>query len=202
MSRSLPMKRRTLLFVDSHPLYRDGLSIGIGRVMTDHDIVTAPDIAEAETSLDEGVDLCFCDRWLPDGSGVEFLAHVRRHWPAVATGLLTSDILGDVCQTVEDVGGAACLSKTRDARALSEAVRSVLAGGTVFDRGEPQACMLTDRRRDIVRMAALGWGDKRICSHLAITQSGVRGHWHHIFGRLGANNRTEAVTKAMSLRLI
>lgn len=196
------MTRRSLLFVDGHPLYRDGLAAGLGRFLPEYDIVTAPDAAEAETMLDGSVDLCLCDRWLPDGSGLDLLAHVRRRWPAVAAGMLTSDLLGDACQAVERLGGAACLSKTRDAQALSAAIRSVLAGGTAFDRGEPQASVLTDRRRDIVRMAALGWGDKQICSHLAITQSGVRGHWHHIFGRLGANNRTEAVTKAMSLRLI
>lgn len=191
------------MFVDGHPLYRDGLSHGFGGATADLRVLTASGAAEAETLLGGDICLCLCDRRLPDGPGLDFLTGVRRRWPAVATGVLTSDVTEDLCLAVRNAGGAACLSKSRDGRALAEAIRTVLAGGTVFDAdAAPSPRVLTDRRRDIVRMAAQGWGDKRICSHLAITQSGVRRHWQHIFGRLGANNRTEAVTKAMHLRLI
>ena len=197
------MTRRSILFVDGHPLYRDGLLHGLGRALPEERIVTASDLAQADTALDGGIDLCLCDRRLPDGSAIEFLTGLKRRSPAPVTGVLTSDVTDDLCRAVRTCGGAACLSKDRDGQALADAIRSILGGRTVFDVSAPApASVLTDRRRDIVRMAAQGWGDKQICSHLAITQSGVRGHWHHIFGRLGANNRTEAVTKAMRLRLI
>lgn len=197
------MAKRSIVFVDGHPLYRDGLIHAFGSAIDDLRVVTASDAAEAQALLDDAVCLCLSDRQLPDGLGIDVLAGVRRRWPAVATGVLASDVTKDLCLAVRNSGGTACLSKSRDGRALAEAIRTILAGGTVFDADMPASSgVLTDRRRDIVRMAAQGWGDKKICSHLAITQSGVRRHWQHIFGRLGANNRTEAVTKAMHLRLI
>ena len=192
---------RSILFVDGHPLYREGLVHGLRGAMVDCRIVARSGVADGDLALAQSFDLCLCEQRLPDGAGLAFLARARRRSPTLATGLLTSDVTDELCRAVRDGGGIACLSKDRDGPSLADAIRSCLAGETVFD-GRAPARVLTDRRRDIVRMAAQGWGDKRICSHLAITESGVRGHWHHIFGRLGANNRTEAVTKALQLRLI
>ena len=44
--------------------------------------------------------------------------------------------------------------------------------------------------------------DKQISERLGISESTVRNHWQHIFTRLEASNRTEAVTKALRLGLI
>ena len=57
-------------------------------------------------------------------------------------------------------------------------------------------------RRDILTFASKGWPDKLIGEELGITESTVRNHWHHIFRRLGVNNRTEAVTQALRRKII
>lgn len=195
----------SLLFVDDHPLYRDGLVHALGAAMGDLRIVTAADLAGAAAVLDRDpdLDLCLSDQRLPDGFGSDFVGFVRRRHPGVAAGVLSADVTPDLGRAVRAHGGVACLSKDRDVGAIAAALRAIFAGGEAFEAGATAPPrVLTERRRHIVRLAAEGWGDKQICSHLSITESGVRGHWHHIFGRLGATNRTEAVTKALRLRLI
>ena len=199
------MTQHAMLFVDDHPLYRIGLVHALGAAMSDLRIVTASHVAGAEAILDrdDAIGFCLCDTKLADGLGVELLALVGRRFPSVAAGILAADVTPDLERAVRANGGVACLSKNRDVWAIADALRSVFAGGEVFERESSEASrLLTERRRSIVRLAAEGWGDKQICSHLAISESGVRGHWNHIFHRLGALNRTEAVTKAMRLHLI
>ena len=62
--------------------------------------------------------------------------------------------------------------------------------------------LISERRRDILTFASKGWPDKLIGEELGITESTVRNHWHHIFRRLGVNNRTEAVTRALRQKII
>jgi DNA-binding NarL/FixJ family response regulator len=61
---------------------------------------------------------------------------------------------------------------------------------------------LSIRRREILLLAGNGQLDKQIGEQLCITESTVRNHWQHIFTRLQASNRTEAVAKAMRLGII
>ena len=61
---------------------------------------------------------------------------------------------------------------------------------------------LSIRRRKILLLAGKGYADKQIGDQLEISESTVRNHWQHIFVRLEAGNRTEAVVKAMRLGLI
>lgn len=199
------MATQSLLFIDDHPLYRDGLVHALGTTMADLRIVTAPDLAAGAAVLDRDpdIDLCLTDQRLPDGLGTDFVGLVRRRHPLVAAGLLAADVTPELARAVRQGGGVACLSKDRDVAAIAGALCAIFDGGSVFEaEAAAPPRLLTDRRCAIVRLAAEGWGDKQICSHLSITESGVRGHWHHIFGRLGATNRTEAVTKALRLNLI
>jgi DNA-binding NarL/FixJ family response regulator len=61
---------------------------------------------------------------------------------------------------------------------------------------------LSAKRRQILKLAGTGYLDKQISEQLNISESAVRNHWQHIFTRLEAGNRTEAVVKAMQMGLI
>ena len=61
---------------------------------------------------------------------------------------------------------------------------------------------LTDRELDVLRLAAKGYTNKAIGVQLSISDRTVQGHLAHIFAKLQANSRTEAVMRAVSLGLI
>jgi len=94
------------------------------------------------------------------------------------------------------------------------AVRTVHQGGTALSpeiaakvvrqavSGRPEGAAdqvesLTDRELDVLRLAAQGLTNRAIGHELGISHRTVQGHMANIYGKLGANSRTEAVTEAL-----
>ena len=196
---------QTLLFVDDHPLFNEGLRRAFALEMPELRVETASSLAEGVARLEAGADfdLCLSDRRLGDGEGVELVAIVRQRFPLVAIGILTGEVTPALARRVRAAGAIACLSKERTIDSLAAAVRTLFEGGQVFDDLPGSVYdTITDRRREIIRFAAQGLLDKQIAVKLEITESTIRNHWLHIFDRLGASNRTEAVSKAIRLGII
>ena len=61
---------------------------------------------------------------------------------------------------------------------------------------------LTGRELEVLRMLAAGRSNQAIASQLVVTLDTVKKHVSHVLGKLGAANRTEAVTRARELGLI
>jgi LuxR family transcriptional regulator, maltose regulon positive regulatory protein len=61
---------------------------------------------------------------------------------------------------------------------------------------------LTDRETDVLRLIAAGRSNQRIAHGLVVTLDTLKKHVSHVLGKLGAANRTEAVTRARQLGLI
>jgi LuxR family maltose regulon positive regulatory protein len=61
---------------------------------------------------------------------------------------------------------------------------------------------LTDREADVLRLMAAGMSNQRIARDLVVTLDTVKKHVSHVLGKLGAANRTEAVTRARELGVI
>jgi LuxR family transcriptional regulator, maltose regulon positive regulatory protein len=61
---------------------------------------------------------------------------------------------------------------------------------------------LTARELDVLRLLAAGTPNPRIAEHLVVSLDTVKKHVSHVLGKLGAANRTEAVTRARQLGLI
>lgn len=193
---------KCILFVDDHPLYRDGFRRTIQKIAEDVVVVDVNGIGEAIRALeaDAGFDLCLIDRRLADGDGLELAHHIRSHFPAVAVGLLLGEPTAEIASQVRALGGVACLSKSRDAASLAQAILGLFEGELIFDEiasSDFIAAGLTKRRREVVEFASQGLLDKQISEKLKISESTVRHHWKEIFKRLGASNRAEAVTKAL-----
>jgi DNA-binding NarL/FixJ family response regulator len=198
--RALP----TLLYVDDHPLFREGFRRALSAEWPELRILTAPTLASALDTLEREseVDLCLTDQRLGDGEGVGLVEIARERYPLLAVGILTGEVTSALSRRARAAGAIACLSKEREIGSLALAVRGLFEGEPAFDDTPVAAEIITDRRRDILRMAAEGLLDKQIGAELEITESTVRNHWQHIFERLAASNRTEAVSKAIRLGII
>ena len=61
---------------------------------------------------------------------------------------------------------------------------------------------LTDRELEVLAPLAAGTSNSRIAAELVVTLDTVKKHVSHLLGKLGAANRTEAVTRARQLGLL
>lgn len=197
----------TLLFVDDHPLYREGVRRALSDAMPELRILLADGSASALQALaaDDDVDLCLSDFHLPDGDGLALLGQVARRHPTVARGLLCGAPDPAMARQAQQLGCVACLSKDRDIASLGEALRSLFEGGSVYDvtpAPELSVISLSDKRKEILRLAAKGLSNKEISALLGISERTVKDHWSYIFEQMGASNRTEAVSQALRERLL
>jgi DNA-binding NarL/FixJ family response regulator len=193
-----------LLFVDDHPLYRSGVELTLARTMPDLDVTLASSAEEALARLaeDSNVDLCLADYRLPGQDGLSLLAEVGRQWPTIARGLLCSDPTADLARRAQALGCVACLSKARDMDALLEALANLFHGGAIFDGDGQPSSQLSDKRRQVLELAAGGKSNKAIARELGVTERTVKDHWARIFERLAVANRAEAISRAHQLRLL
>lgn len=61
---------------------------------------------------------------------------------------------------------------------------------------------LTSRERDVLALAADGYGNRAIAERLGLSEHTVKFHLASIFGKLGASTRTEAVRRGLELGII
>ena len=195
-----------MLFVDDHPIYRDGVRRALETGIDGLSVLVASNVEEALGLLraDARIDLCLADYLLPDGDGLTLISQIRTAHPTVAVGVLCGEPNFTLAEDVRSIGGVACLSKEMETEGLVAAVAAIFEGDDVFAIGAQAAGAkpLSDRRRRILIYASKGLPDKQISDRLGISESTVRNHWHHIFRQLGVTNRTEAVTQALRRNLI
>ena len=125
----------TLLFVDDHPLYREGVRRAVNELLPDRACSLADRSASALQLLgtESEVDLLLSDYQLPDGNGLDLLRQVSTQRPSIARGLLCGAPDAWLARQARDQGCVACLSKERDLDGLGAAVTALLQGQTVFD---------------------------------------------------------------------
>lgn len=197
---------RSLLFVDDHPLYREGIQRTLIEAMPDLRIRLADEPAGALAVLRQhaDTDLCLSDYRLPRSDGLTLLAAIGTEFPGVARGLLCAALTPELVQQAIQLGCVACLSKSRNAEGLAHALRQLFDGGTIFDRAttENGERVLTTKRLEVLRLAAQGMTNKGIARRLGIAERSVKDHWTHLFEQLQVNTRAEAVAVAYRSNLL
>ncbi len=121
----------------------------------------------------------------------------------------------DIARIVSDYGVQGILPRDIEGHTLLAAIRAVAEGLTVIDsrfadmlltsRGlapEPLAEPLTPRELEVLKQLSLGIPNKAIASELGISEHTVKFHVNSILSKLGAQSRTEAVSRATRLGLI
>jgi DNA-binding NarL/FixJ family response regulator len=141
---------------------------------------------------------------------------VRAHLPEVGVLILTAYNDDPYVMAVLQAGANGYVLKTGQADELIQAVRDVYEGKSALDPSITSKLMstifkgsekkivepLTDRELDVLRLAAKGFTNKAIGVQLNISDRTVQGHLAHIFAKLQANSRTEAVMRGVALGLI
>lgn len=204
-------QRRIRVFsVDDHPLLSEGIATIIN---SEPDMLL---VAQARTGRDavhqyreHRPDVTLMDLRLPDISGINALIEIRRAFPHACVVMLTT-FEGDVeIQRALAAGARGYILKRLPPAELVAVIRRVHAGQKLIPPEVAHrvaehlgAPALTEREKDVLVFAANGNRNRDIALSLGISEDTVKGHMKHIMDKLGAKDRTEAVTTAVRRGII
>ena len=207
-----------ILIADDHPVVREGLTTMIGREPDFLVVGEAQNGLEAvQKSKDLKPDVVLMDLRMPEMDGVEAIRQISAAEPNTKFIILTTFSDDEYIFKGIEVGARAYLLKDAPREELFKAIRAVHQGESliqpvvasrVLDRfaelsRQAQAPeTLTEREIEVLRLIAKGSANKEIATELNISNSTVKTHIASIFQKLGANDRTEAVTQAIRKGII
>ena len=190
-----------VLLVDDHPLFREGLTLALRQRVPRLEVVPVATFDQALQMLvawPGRFDLVLLDFRLPGENGLACAAKLRKAFPAVACALMSGSEDAQLPLRARDAGLMGYVSKTLEVDALLQGLEHLARGERYFapvaDEASVQDSTLTPRQRQIVRMVAGGATNKEIAQILQIAPHTVKNHLAQIFERLGACNRTQAVS--------
>jgi two-component system response regulator DesR len=165
------------------------------------DIVVAGQARNGKAALDaveeQKPDILITDIEMPEMSGLEVAAELKRRRLATRTIILTTFARSGYLRRALDAGALGYLLKDTPAKELADAVRRVNTGLRVIDPelaaeawGDPDP--LTDRERQVVRLAGEGASSSEISERLGLSEGTVRNYLSEAMGKLGAHNRVDA----------
>lgn len=146
-------------------------------------------------------------------SGLRRMLDIAQGAPvAIISGMLTP---AEAREAMRE-GAAGFLPKTMPLTELADALKKLLAGerflpkylmaGNKSEAVAPRAAKvetvadLTSREQEVLNELMQGWSNKQIAENLGITEITVKSHLMHLFRKLGAKNRTDAVRIALRLK--
>lgn len=200
-----PIKRISVMCVDDHPIFRQGLAAGLAN---DPALEL---VAEAETGalgitkfLHNSPDVTLMDLHLPDMSGIEAIVAIRKIDVDARVVVLTTETGDAAIQRALAAGARGYVLKGTGLAELLAIIHSVHAGKTAIPGlvatqiaqhlGEKT---LTSRELEVLNLIADGCRNKTVASTLSISEETVKMHVKNTMAKLGANDRTHAVTIAI-----
>jgi DNA-binding NarL/FixJ family response regulator len=199
-----------ILSVDDHPLLQEGIAAMI-RSQPDMELV-----GEARSGRDAlqkfreaAPDVTLMDLRLPDMNGIDVMIAIREQFPEARIVVLTT-FEGDAeIRRALAAGARGYLLKSMPPRELLDGIRQVHAGKKRIP-AEIAARLaehlsdesLTAREVEVLRQVANGNRNRDIAERLFISEETVKVHVKHIMDKLGANDRTEAVSIAIRRGII
>lgn len=199
--------------VDDHPVVRDGLR-GMLEGQPDLEVVgDAPDGRQALDAVErDPPDVVLLDLRMPVLDGIGVIEQLAVRHPSVRVLVLTTyDTDHDIVRAVE-AGATGYLLKDTPREQLFPAVRAAARGEPVLAPAvaarlmgrlrAPHTETPTERELDVLRLVARGLTNRTIARELFLSEATVKTHLVHVFGKLGVDDRTAAVTAALDRGLI
>jgi DNA-binding NarL/FixJ family response regulator len=199
-----------VLSVDDHPLLREGIAALVGNQTDMRLVAEASNGREAiELFRTHRPDITLMDLQMPEMSGIDAMISIRGEFPDARIIVLTTHA-GDVqVSRALRAGARAYLLKGSLRKELLDTIRAVHAGqkrlssevaAEIAEHATDDA--LTPREIDVLRLVAAGNPNKEIAAQLSLTEETVKSHIRNILAKLGANDRTHAVTTALKRGII
>ena len=199
-----------ILLVDDHALLRRGLA---DLISYEKDMTVIGEAGDGEAAfyaaMDLKPDLVVMDLMMPVVDGVEATRRIKEALPDTRILVLTTfGTSADVARAVE-AGASGAIMKDASTDEQLSAIREVAAGGRViapeikrYMDSNPTPPAFTQRQIQILEFVTQGLGNKEIANHLGISTDAVKQHLAASFTKIGAANRSEAVSIALRKHLL
>jgi DNA-binding NarL/FixJ family response regulator len=195
-------KQIRILAVDDHPVLRQGIA---ALIADERDMTLVAEAANGREAIQQfrahHPDVTLMDLQMPEMNGLDAMITIRGEFPDAHIIVLTT-YTGDVQATrALKAGARAYLLKNSLHKELLDTIRAVHAGRKTlspevsFELAEHSAEeLLSAAEGRVLRLIAEGNSNKEIAALLSITEDSVKGQVRNILSKLGANDRTHAVT--------
>ena len=203
-----------VLLIDDHELIRQGLARAFERDAEMTVVGQAGSVAAGVAAFGElGPDVVVTDLELPDGHGLEIVRQVRATSDTVGLVVLTMHAGDNEIFAAMEAGASAFVGKDSKATEVVSAARhAAVAPRTFLCSGLSDAMMrrasapvlpkLSGREEEVLALLAHGLGTGEIAGRLYMSESTAKTHITHIYQKLGAANRAQALVAAMRLGLL
>ena len=147
--------------------------------------------------LTQKPDIFLTDIEMPELSGLDVAAELKRKRSPTKIIILTTFARAGYLRRALEAGASGYLLKDMAAEKLADAVRRVHTGLRVIDpelaaEGWVEPDPLTDRERQVLRLAGDGMTSMDIADKLSLSEGTVRNYLSEAISKLGASNRVEA----------
>ena len=194
-----------VLCVDDHPLLREGVAALIG---SEEDMEMIGEASNGREALDlfrkHRPDVTLMDLQMPEMNGIDAIGAIRAEFPEARIIVVTTHPGDSQVSRALKAGARAYLLKGMLRKELLDTIRAVHAGQKrlsseiaveIAEHATDSA--LTPREIDVLRLVAAGNANKEIGALLSLSEVTVKSHLKNILSKLGANDRTHAVTIAL-----
>ena len=193
---------------------------GLSSLLSDIGIEVALEAPDAERLLaalpQRPVDLIVSDIRMPGLGGIGLIGALRERGDATPVILLTTFDDPDLMMRAVEAGAQGFLLKDASPDDLKAAIQRVAGGETLLQpvslgpvraawsepAGTDTGAKLTDRERSILRLVAGGYSNKEIARSLHLSEGTVKNYMSDLLVKLDCRDRTHAVLKAITLRLL
>ena len=194
-----------VLVVDDHPLMREGI---VAVIQGAADIIVVGEAGNGQQAIEmfrvHRPDVTLMDLQMPIMNGIDAIKAIRREYPTSHFIVLTT-YQGDVqALRALKAGATGYLLKNMIWKDLPESIRAVHSGRRRIPPEIAEALVehvaddaLTEREVEVLRRVATGTANKGIAFELSVSEATVKAHMKNILAKLGANDRTHAVTIAV-----
>jgi len=208
------MQKIRTLIADDHTIVRAGIRQFLESAPDIEVVAEAEDGEQAKSLIQsEHPDVAVLDIQMPKATGIEVTRWAKANAQGVGILILTAFNDDPYVMAVLQAGANGYVLKTATPDDIIQAVRDVYAGKSVLDPSVTGALMaqlfhkseaqtvdqLTEREMEVLHLVAKGYTNKAIGVQLGISDRTVQGHLAHVFDKLQAGSRTEAVMRAVSL---
>lgn len=202
-----------VVLADDHLVVRTGLR---GMLQSDTEVEVVGEASTGREAIEiaarSDADLVLMDLRMPEMDGVAATKQLRERHPTVQVVILTTyDTDADILRAIE-AGASGYLLKDATRDELLRAIHDAAAGESplapsvasrLVDRMRgPRQDALSAREIEILELVAKGLSNKEIGAQLYISAATVKSHLLHVFSKLGVNDRTQAVTEAVSRGIV